>query len=64
MPAFLGQTDETDGLFTRVRLLDLIKEDKYSSCEKLLKTVTFKLKNSIGDAHTPQPREIVFNSMT
>ena len=34
--AFLGQTEERDSRFPRVRLLVLIKDDKYISWEKFM----------------------------
>ena len=34
--AFLGQTEEKEIRFPRVRLLDLIEDDKYASWENLI----------------------------
>ena len=41
--AFLGQTEERDSLFPRVRLLALIKDDKYVGWENLMALKVIRL---------------------
>ena len=41
--AFLGQTEERDSLFPRVRLLVLIKDDKYVGWENLMALKVIRL---------------------
>ena len=41
--AFLGQTKERDSLLARVRLLVLIKEDKYVGWENLMAMKVIRL---------------------
>ena len=40
-----------------------ISEEERKAATITHKIVNFKDKNSIGDAHTPQPGEIVLNTM-
>ena len=40
---FLGRVEETDSLLPRVRLLDLIKAERYAGCERLIALNTRRL---------------------
>ena len=40
---FLGRVEETDSLLPRVRLLDLIKAERYGVCERLIALNTRRL---------------------